>query len=301
MQDHGPRREGRGARDRPQRLGRRADPGGRGLAGRLRRRLRPQRPVLRRDSADQRDHGALRRRGRLLPRHDRLHLHGQGDLAHVHHGARGDQDGHGRGGRVRGARRRDVAQHQVGRRPLRRRRRGEVPGGRALHPLVPPLEQPRDATAGRAVRRPGARGPGARHPRPRRRLEAVRHARRDRPHRRRRRVLRGPRALGAEHRLRLRAPGRLSGGDRRQPARLPRRRPRHRLVVQGRTVRPHLRRVQHPAAHLHRRPRVPARAPRRSGAGSSATAPSCSTRSPRRRCRSSPSSPARRMAAPTTS
>ena len=39
----------------------------------------------------------------------------------------------------------------------------------------------------------------------------------------------------------------------------------------------------------------------RSGAGSSATAPSCSTPSPRRPCRSSPSSPARPTAAPTTS
>ena len=41
-------------------------------------------------------------------------------------------------------------------------------------------------------------------------------------------------------------------------------------------------------------------APTRSGTGSSATAPSSSTPSPRRRCRSSPSSPARPTAAPTT-
>ena len=47
-----------------------------------------------RDPADQRDHGALRRRGGLLPRDHRLHLHGEGDLAHVHHRSRGDQVGH---------------------------------------------------------------------------------------------------------------------------------------------------------------------------------------------------------------
>jgi propionyl-CoA carboxylase beta chain len=40
--------------------GRRPDPGGRRLARRLRRRLRPQRPVLGRDPADQPDHGPLR-------------------------------------------------------------------------------------------------------------------------------------------------------------------------------------------------------------------------------------------------
>ena len=40
-----------------------------------------------RDPADQRDHGPVRRRRRLLPRDHRLHLHGEGDLAHVHHRA----------------------------------------------------------------------------------------------------------------------------------------------------------------------------------------------------------------------
>ena len=85
VQGHGPGREDRRAGDRDQRLGRGADPGGGGLARRLRRRVRAKRPVLGRDPADQPDHGALRRRGGLLPRDDRLHLHGQGDLAHVHH------------------------------------------------------------------------------------------------------------------------------------------------------------------------------------------------------------------------
>ena len=80
-----------------------------------------QRPVLRRDPPDQRDHGPVRGRRRLLPGDDGLHLHGEGDLAHVHHGPRRDQDGHGRGADLRGARRRDDPQHEVGRRPLRRR------------------------------------------------------------------------------------------------------------------------------------------------------------------------------------
>ena len=53
----------------------------------------------RRDPADQPDHGPVRRRRRLLAGDHRLHLHGQGDLAHVHHRPRGDQDGHRRGGR----------------------------------------------------------------------------------------------------------------------------------------------------------------------------------------------------------
>ena len=40
-----------------------------------------------RDPADQRDHGPLRGRRRLLARDDGLHLHGEGDVAHVHHRA----------------------------------------------------------------------------------------------------------------------------------------------------------------------------------------------------------------------
>ena len=57
---------------------------------------------------------------------------------------------------------------------------------------------------------------------------------------------------------------------------------------QGRALRALLRRVQHPAADARRRPRLPARHRRRSGAGSSATARSCSTPTPRRPCRRSP-------------
>ena len=61
--------------------------GGRRLAALLRRHLPPQRRRLGRDPPDQRDPRALRRRRRLLAGHDRLHLHGAGHLAHVHHRA----------------------------------------------------------------------------------------------------------------------------------------------------------------------------------------------------------------------
>ena len=76
--------------------------------------------------------------------------------------------------------------------------------------------------------------------------------------RRRRRVPRGARALGGEHRLRVRAARRASGRRRREPAAVARGRPRHRRVGQGRAVRADVRRVQHPARHVRRRPRVPA-------------------------------------------
>ena len=61
-----------------------------------------------------------------------------------------------------------------------------------------------------------------------------------------------------------------------QPAYLARR-ARHRGLRESDSLRPHLRRLQRPARHLHRRPRLPAPAPTRSGTGSSITAPSCST------------------------
>ncbi len=62
-----------------------------------------------RHPADQRDPRPVRRRRRVLPRHDRLHLHGEGALAHVHHRPRRREDGDRRGGHARGARRRHVA------------------------------------------------------------------------------------------------------------------------------------------------------------------------------------------------
>ncbi|CAA9511871.1 MAG: Acetyl-coenzyme A carboxyl transferase alpha chain / Acetyl-coenzyme A carboxyl transferase beta chain; Propionyl-CoA carboxylase beta chain, partial [uncultured Solirubrobacterales bacterium] len=104
VQGHGPGGQDRLSGDRDKRLGRGADPGGRGLARGLRRRVRAERPVLGRYPADLADHGPVRGGRGLLAGHDRLHLHGEGDLAHVHHRSRRDQDRDRRGGRVRGAR-----------------------------------------------------------------------------------------------------------------------------------------------------------------------------------------------------
>ena len=117
---------------------------------------------------------------------------------------------------------------------------------------------------------------------------AVRHARSPARRRRRRRVSRGPPALRAEHRRRLRAAGRPVRRHRRQPARGARGLSRHRRVGEGRAVRALLRRVQHPADHVRGRAGIPARRAAGARAASSAPARSCSTRSPRRRCRRSP-------------
>ena len=93
-QDHGLRHEGRLPGRRAQRLGRGAHPGGCRLARPVRRDLPPQRARVGRHPADLADHGAVRRRRRLLPRGHRLHRHGRPDLAHVHHRARRHQDRH---------------------------------------------------------------------------------------------------------------------------------------------------------------------------------------------------------------
>ena len=77
------------------------------------------------------------------PGDHRLRADGRGLVVHVHHRARRREDGHGRGGLVRGARRRRDARVEVGRGALHRRRRGGVPRGRALPALVPAAEQPR--------------------------------------------------------------------------------------------------------------------------------------------------------------
>ena len=88
---------------------------------------------------------------------------------------------------------------------------------------------------------------------------ALRHAHGHRARPRRRRVPRGARAVRAEHHHRLR-PGRGPlGRRRRQPADAVRRHARHRRLREGRALRAHLRRVQHPGADLRRRPGLPAR------------------------------------------
>ena len=261
---------------RDQRLRRRAHPGGRGLAGHLRRDLPPQRPRLRGHPADLADHGPLRRRRGLLPGHHRLHRDGRQDLAHVHHRPGRHQDRHRRGRRVRGARRRAHAQHQVRRRALHGRGRARRPGLRPGAAELPAGQQPRAAAGLRRGGRPDAHRdrPGPRHPDPGLPEPALRHAPGHRGRARRRGVPRGPAAVRAEHGRRLR-PGRGAlGRDRGQPADAVRRHPGHRRLGEGRAVRAHLRRVQHPGDHLRRRPRLPARHRPRSGTASSAAAPS---------------------------
>ena len=152
LQGHGPGREVRLPRRRDQRLRRRAHPGGRRLARRLRRDLLAQRAgVGRRPAAQPRD-GAVRRRRGLLARDHRLRLHGRGLLVHVHHRPRRREDGDGRGGDLRGARRRRDARGEIRRRALHVARRGVVPRGRALPALVPAAEQRRRSP--RSPRRP---------------------------------------------------------------------------------------------------------------------------------------------------
>ena len=168
-QGDGPRHQDRLPDHRHQRGRRRPHPGGRRLARPLRRDLQAQRARLRRDPADQPDHGLLRRRARLLPRGHRLHDHGRRHLQHVHHRSRRHQDGHRRGRHDGGARRRPGAQHQVRQRPLHGLRRGRRPGVHQDAARLPAPEQPRRPPD---VRRPGRhgdhrRGPCARHRRSR--------------------------------------------------------------------------------------------------------------------------------------
>ena len=202
---------------------------------------------------------------------------------------------------LRGARRRDEPHDQVGRRALRRRRRGRVPGGHALPALVPAPEQPRDAAAGAADRRPDADGRGARPGRPRQPEQALRHARRRSGWSST--TASSSRSTSTSRRTSS-AASRASTATRSASSATSRRALAGVLDIDAsakaaRFVRtcdafniPLLTFVDVPAS---------CPAPRRSGAGSSATARSCSTPTPRRRCRRSRSSRARPTAAPTTS
>ena len=91
---------------RPVRRRRRAHPGGRGGARRLRRGVQAQRDRLRRHPADFGDHGAVRRRRRLFAGDDRFHLHGARHQLHVRHRAGRGEDGDQRDRHRRGTRRR---------------------------------------------------------------------------------------------------------------------------------------------------------------------------------------------------
>jgi hypothetical protein len=79
------------------------------------------------------------------PGHDRLHLHGQGQLLHVRDRPRSGEDGDARGSDGRGTGRRGDPHHQErrGRPGLRERRRGAADAAPPLQ--LPAAEQPRKA------------------------------------------------------------------------------------------------------------------------------------------------------------
>ena len=120
---------------------------------------------VRRDPADLADHGRERGRARLLPRAHRLRGDGRPDLAHVHHRPGRDQDRHRRGRRLRGARRRPHAQHQVRatRTTSATTRRTPSPTSRSCCPTCPPnnLSEPPvfDAPDDRCTARSRTRSP----------------------------------------------------------------------------------------------------------------------------------------------
>ena len=293
-------RHGRAGR-RPERLGRRAHPGRRDVARRLRRHLPAQHAGLGRRAADLRDHGAVRRRRRLLAGDHRLHRHGRGHELHVRDRARRHQDGDARGGDEGGARRRDDAQREERRRALRRART-TASASLLIRELLGflPAQQPRRSAArarpptrSTARTRRSTRSCPSRPNQPYDMLDLI-HAVVDDGH-----FLEVHQHYAQNIIVGFARLGGRPGRHRRQPAGAPGRHARHRRVGEGRAVRPLLRRVQHPAGHLRGRAGVPAGHACRSSAASSATARSCCSPSPRRRCRRSPSSRARRTAAPT--
>ena len=87
-EDHGSRDEDGRAGRRAERLRRRAHPGRRAVARRLRRHLSPQHAGLGRDPADFGDHGPVRRRRRVLAGDHRLQHHGRRHELHVRDRAR---------------------------------------------------------------------------------------------------------------------------------------------------------------------------------------------------------------------
>ncbi len=177
---------------RPVRRRRRAHPGGRGGARRLRRGVPAQRAGLRRHPADLGHHGAVRGRRRLLAGDDRLHLHGAGHELHVRHRPRRGEDGDERDRDGRGARRRQGAHDEVlDRRPrLRQRRRGAAADAPA-HGL-PALQQPVRRARAADDRRPRPRSTSLDTLDPRQPEQALRHEGADPQGRRRGRFLRDP-------------------------------------------------------------------------------------------------------------
>ena len=265
LQDHGPGDEGRRADHRPQRFRRSADPGGRRLAGRLRRDLPAQRHGVGRRAADLGDPRAVRRRRGVLAGHHGLHGDGRGDELHVRHRAERRAGRDPRGRRCRVAGRRGRPHRAQRRRASRGPRRGRGDGRRsaACSPTC------------RRTTSPTRRSIETRDPRDRMDVE-LDDVVPDEPakpydmHDVLRRVVDDGGFLEIQPAWAAnilvgfaRLGGRAVGIVAQQPAVL-RRRARHRCVGEGRALRPDLRRVQRAAGHLRRRAGFPAR--RRAGA-----------------------------------
>ena len=215
--------------------------------GGLRRDLPAQHPGLRRRPADLGDHGALRRGRGLLPGHHRLRVHGREPALHVRDRPGHRQDSDPRGGHQgrprRGAHHSTVSgvAHFVG--PATRR----CLAGDPRAALVPALQQPRRSAGG------GAREPPARE-------DASSNAfipeQPNRPYDMRDAHPRASSTTASSSKFRPASRGTSSsgspgwtgriGGHRRQTAGRPGRRPRHRLLGQGRALRPLLRRFNIP-------------------------------------------------------
>jgi len=227
----------------------------------------------------ERGHGPLRRRGRLLPGHDRLHLHGERHLPHVHH----------RSDVVKTVTGEDVTLEELGGAMSHATKSGvatfvapdeKTCSTRSAICCLPPLQQPRGDPDRRHRRRPRPGLPRARRPDARIGHPALRHEEGHRCRRRRRGLLRGPSPLGHVHHLWLRPHRRRSVGIvGNQPPSSPvsststrrRRRP----------LRADLRRLQHPLVTFVDVPGFMPE-PTRSTAASSATGPSSSTPTARR-------------------
>ena len=286
LQGHGPGHEGRGADHRPQRLGRRAHPGGRRLAGWLRRHLPAQHDGVRGRPADLARSWVRAPVARCTRRpsptsrswsrsSSYMFVTGPEVVRAVTHE---DVDAEHLGGASVHTTISGVAHLARARRGRRRwRRRGDCSATcpRTTWPMPPRI----------ACQRP------ARSPRRRPSTASSRRAATSPTTCTRSSTASSTTAtswscsrLGRQHHRRLRAPRRAQRRHRGAAARRPGRRARHRRLRQGRAVRAHVRRLQRPAADASRTCPASCPASARSTAASSATAPSCSMPTARRRC-----------------
>jgi len=215
--------------------GGRAHPRRRRVTCGLRRHLPPQHARERRRPTNQRDHGPVCRRRRLLARHHRLHLDGRKHELHVHHRPRGDQGRDPRRGHERRSRRSERARIEERRLPSHRARRSDLHRAGARDALVHAVEQPRGSALQGDERSAAPRSAGARHDDPPRVEPSLRREGRHPRGGRRREPLRDRRAVRRQHRGRVRAHRRSCRWRRRESAAGPRRRSRHRRINKSST------------------------------------------------------------------